>query len=459
LLVLAFALLPPMVHDTHLYYTQSIIWDETYPVVPGIGNMHGRLGFNSNLLLMSAAFSVKDLFGFRVFGLLSLFTIVLYAWIIAGISTHKSVWVRLALSFFIFAFLFLYHLSLSSPSTDPFPNMLVAFVLIRAILDKDALQHSPLVFWLLPVFCLTLKLSVAPLCLLSLLLCYYIIKEKQYRSLVVFTLLALFILVPWCARNVIITGYLIYPFPAIDIFNVDWKIPIDLVQIEKGLVSSWAKMPGLPLDKFEAMPFWEWAAVWLLRHIRYMQFYIFTFCLAGLSPFAMCWLKAKLNVKVSPLQVTAWIVGVAGSIFWFFMAPDVRFGFSFILMAGLVPLFLAPIPLGKTGLNKIVATAMIVSLFYFLWPLYKLYDDTIGTKPLVSYLYSPQSVGTVEKAIYPVLFPNVIAVYTEHKIGNTTVYISNTGFCYEYCFPCMPYGARTLEMRGDRIEDGFRVKK
>jgi hypothetical protein len=258
---------------------------------------------------------------------------------------------------------------------------------------------------------------------------------------------------------VFITGYLIYPFPAIDIFSVDWKIPIDLVQTEKGLVSSWAKMPGLSLEQFETMPFWEWGAVWLLRHLHYMQFFVFTFCLAGLSPFVMLWLKTKCKANMTPLQITAWLVGIFGSIFWFFMAPDVRFGFSFILMAGLVPLMLLNISLKKTVYDKTIRYALIFSMLYFLLPLHRLHAECVETKPIVSYLYSPQSMEGVEKRIHLTLSPNVIGVYTERRIGNATVYVTNTGFCYEYCFPCMPYNLYALEMRGDKIEDGFRVKK
>jgi hypothetical protein len=177
-----------------------------------------------------------------------------------------------------------------------------------------------------------------------------------------------------------------------------------------------------------------------------MQLYVFTFCLAGLSPFVMLWFKLKNKIQLTPMQVTAWIAGVAGSIFWYFMAPDVRFGFSFILMAGLAPLLLLPLPSKKVVFDKITGFALIVGALYFLWPLYNSHAATKGIRPLVSYLYSPRLLKPQES------FP-------ARKIGNTTVYVSNTEFCHEYCFPCVPPGMLELEMRGDKIEDGFRVKK
>src|SRR5688572_15778226 len=38
----------PLNPDTNIYHAQAIHWIESYPVVPGLGNLHGRLAFNSS---------------------------------------------------------------------------------------------------------------------------------------------------------------------------------------------------------------------------------------------------------------------------------------------------------------------------------------------------------------------------------------------------------------------------
>jgi hypothetical protein len=436
-----------------------MLWDETYPAIPGLGNLHGRFGFNSNLLLTSAAFSFKDLFGFRIYGLLSLFMATLFAWIITRIAAHNSVWIKSGLSFFLFAFFFLYGKFISSTSTDPLPNILVSFILLKAVLDREALKKSPLLFWVLPVFCLTLKLSVAPVCIFSALLCYNLFKEKNYLNLTVLLCIALLIVAPWCLRNIIITGYLIYPYPGIDLFSFDWKIPVELVAEEKGLISSWAKMPGLSLADFETMPFWEWTQVWLWRHIRYMWLYTFTFFLAGISPLVMLALARRRANSITRYQTTAWFIGACGSVFWFFMAPDVRFGYSFILAAGIVPFMLFDGTLKNAVPGKIIQYALTIGLAAYAIPdSYKLHEETKGTKPLASYLYAPQSINEAEKNIYPALFPHITGIYSECKIDSLTVYITNTGYCYEDCFPCIKNNPGNIEMRGSKVENGFRVK-
>lgn len=43
-----------LTYDTGLYYAQAIHWIESFGVVPGLANLHIRLGFNSTLFLLAA---------------------------------------------------------------------------------------------------------------------------------------------------------------------------------------------------------------------------------------------------------------------------------------------------------------------------------------------------------------------------------------------------------------------
>src|SRR5713226_1902672 len=56
-------------YDTGLYGAPAVRWIQTYPAVPGLANLHGRLGFNSSVFLCIAALGQggwKDL-GFHLF--------------------------------------------------------------------------------------------------------------------------------------------------------------------------------------------------------------------------------------------------------------------------------------------------------------------------------------------------------------------------------------------------------
>lgn len=48
----------PMQYDTGLYHSQAIRWIEEFAVVPGLGNLHMRLAYNSAFMCLQALFSL-----------------------------------------------------------------------------------------------------------------------------------------------------------------------------------------------------------------------------------------------------------------------------------------------------------------------------------------------------------------------------------------------------------------
>ncbi|MDE7231701.1 MAG: hypothetical protein K2N37_01295, partial [Lachnospiraceae bacterium] len=53
----------PEQYDTGLYHAQAIRWIEDYGVVPGLGNLHMRLAYNSAFMSLQALFSLGWLLG------------------------------------------------------------------------------------------------------------------------------------------------------------------------------------------------------------------------------------------------------------------------------------------------------------------------------------------------------------------------------------------------------------
>ncbi|MCS7011434.1 MAG: hypothetical protein NZL98_08695, partial [Anaerolineales bacterium] len=60
---------PPTNWDSGLYHAQAIRWMESYPTVPGLGNLLDELAFNSSWLTLNALFSFPYLFGQSLHGL------------------------------------------------------------------------------------------------------------------------------------------------------------------------------------------------------------------------------------------------------------------------------------------------------------------------------------------------------------------------------------------------------
>ncbi|MGV2435393.1 MAG UNVERIFIED_CONTAM: hypothetical protein LVT10_11320 [Anaerolineae bacterium] len=48
------ALLAPARYDAGLYQIQSVMWSNQFPIVRGLGNLHGRLAFNNSFHLYIA---------------------------------------------------------------------------------------------------------------------------------------------------------------------------------------------------------------------------------------------------------------------------------------------------------------------------------------------------------------------------------------------------------------------
>ncbi len=61
--VAARSMLPPTHYDTGLYYFNSIRWITTFPQVPGLGNLHGRLAFNQSFFTYAAALDFQPFWG------------------------------------------------------------------------------------------------------------------------------------------------------------------------------------------------------------------------------------------------------------------------------------------------------------------------------------------------------------------------------------------------------------
>lgn len=57
------AMIPPTNYDSGLYHLSAIRWINEYPIVPGLGNLHGRLAFNSSFFTYVAALNLYPYFG------------------------------------------------------------------------------------------------------------------------------------------------------------------------------------------------------------------------------------------------------------------------------------------------------------------------------------------------------------------------------------------------------------
>ncbi|HTX78861.1 MAG TPA: hypothetical protein VMC62_04295, partial [Longilinea sp.] len=329
--------------DTGLYHAQAIHWIESYPVVPGLGNLHSRLAFDSSWLVTNALFSFVFLGG-RSFHLIAsvLFLVVLFYSTRAASSLLKKGFkfsdlfkaLLLPIAFYVLAS------EVSSPGTD-LPVTLITWIVLGEWLTaleahREPSQTGAVVLFMITVYTVTIKLSSVPLVLAGIWLIFASGAGRKVGSLAKCAALGLAVAIPWLGRNVIVSGYLIYPFPAIDLFKVDWKIPIEQAFADQLAIQSWGKLPGHDINVVAQMPFsrwfWQWWANltlfrrWVLEGIVTMPVVLVAYGLISRS-----FQRASLKF-LTPLW-PVYLVTYAGVVFWFWGSPDFRFGYGFLMAA------------------------------------------------------------------------------------------------------------------------------
>ncbi|EKP05982.1 putative membrane protein [Leptospira kirschneri str. 2008720114] len=450
---LIFSLNPPFAYDSGLYHIQSIKWIQEYSVVPGLANLHGRFGFNPNIFTIFALTSLKEIFkqeifsvNFLVYSLLVLHSINRIYKILKQEGFTNSFLLNSIVLFLVLE----QFMSLSSPTPDLISIVLPLYILTN--LPKNE-NHSELnlenyfVSIILSVYTISVKLSTVPLCILILLLMIRYKFDRKKLSIVISIMFL--ILLPWLIRNVILSGYLIYPFPAIDIFNFDWKVPLNAVVSEKLSITGWARNPGEGYKEAAQMKFWEWFPIWWSSISKLNRLFIIISFLSPIFIFIYSlFKKVKIDFQTFAILFTSWI----GAIFWILLAPDIRFGKAFLGISAISPLFyfnfridFFPIKISKTSKQVILVFIFIViSVFLINRRTYNRFKSFIRENSAL--FVRPKKIEIPQNLEFKKIQMNHLEVFIPAE-GDR---------CYDYKIPCMPYRNHTLILRGKTLQSGFK---
>ncbi len=459
---LVFLLFPDNFYDSVAYHRQQIRCNEDYGVIPGLGNIESRFGFNSNYLLLSSVFSFRFLFGEVLYGCVqSVLFALITIWVLVNLFRSGYSIIYIILMAFLYIIILTSSYMFTDSNTDVIPLLFVFYYIAKTILSPNWLIKQPLLSVLLPIVLITFKLSSVIFCLVSLGVLIYLVKQKKWRIVTFVIAFAFCIVSLWCIRNVIITGYLIYPFDAIDIFSFDWKMPKGTALLERAHVYHWAKY------------------IYDVKYIYYMinleflpadfHFYnvttnIVLFLIVLFSPLIAIYamLKSKIDKKI---YLVYW-VSLLCIIFGIISAPDFRFFnqyiFGCVLIIYYVILFICNRHnLTFRKLGKITACILLVVNFSFV------------IIP-ISYNYDKLPENILQKICYLPERDQPEIKYSEFQVGNIVFYLLEDELVASYDLlpatspiglpfePFMGYkiqSIKTIEPRGDVFQDGFRTKK
>ncbi|MEN6435679.1 MAG: hypothetical protein ABFD58_07685 [Anaerolineaceae bacterium] len=452
LIVLEVSTRTPANSDTGIYHAQAIRWIETYPAVPGLGNLHDRFAYNSSWLVVNALFSFAFAGGQSFHTLPGLLMAVFVLCAMQGIAHIFSRESRLS-DWFVACLLPLLFYKLlaesSSPGTDLPAILLVWFILaewMKEIETPGSDPYRPLVLVFLSAFAITIKLAVLPIFLVSL---FFIIKQLLHhanRSAIIMMLLMILVVLPWMARNVILSGYLVYPEPALDIFQVDWKIPEEEVVSATITIQSWARIPRMDASIVYKMPFSTWFLIWFVNLSRFYQAILWVILF---SPLILL-LGAIVNrVRHVSLDFPGKVLPVYGLlyialIYWLFSAPSIRFGVGFIMAAFVCtffPLFMALQKLQQPWITRLAAVFLLLVCVFLYGVLYR--GNEMRSLP--------------ERLVIPADYENLST--SPCRLKNVTVFCADWySVCGYEAFPCIPQANPDVALRGNGLRDGFRME-
>lgn len=185
----------------------------------------------------------------------------------------------------------------------------------------------------------SIKLSAVACMILLLYPAIMLIREKRWKSIVVDLISGIVVVAPWLVRNVIISGYLIYPYTGIDLFNFDWKMPAELLDYDRKEIIIWGREVR-DVSRFDESIV-QWFGTWYTGQMLRNKIFIIAGFLATFILIILILIKLIGNIKQGNgikfflSNASEWLLIITMIVsegFWLFSAPLVRYGVVYLLM-------------------------------------------------------------------------------------------------------------------------------
>jgi len=328
---------------------------------------------------------------------------------------------------------------ISSPGTDLPVNLLLWLIAVLwAEHVEQAQPFHPLLIVILAAFAVTVKLSAVPILLLALFILIGQALQPGRRVLWGSVICAALVILPFLARNLVLSGYLLYPLPLIDIFSFDWKVPLRRVLDDRAAILAWGRFPRMDAVQVLAMPFGEWFPRWLADQTPNRSLMLFAALSSPVAAIPALWAK-RLERRIW----LAWLVFLAGTIFWLLSAPDFRFGYGFLvgtILLGIAPWLAALLDHLAFQPARVAGLFLVVLLVY------------LGFVLAISF----ETRTFADRLLLPADYDHVSTQTCD--LANGTISCAKAyNACSYAAFPCVPSPRPNVALRGGSLGDGFRT--
>jgi hypothetical protein len=458
------SMLSPIHYDSGLYYFQAIRWINSFPIVPGLGNLHGRLAFNQSFFTWVAVLNFHPLFNHGrsvANSFLLLLTIATFVRFLVPVLKQPSLLVeshpfQYASALFalpILGFLALFSdVDLTSPSPDLASTLLQLTMFIMFVQDivewikgKELKAHKAMILTILAATAITIKLSNLAFSAAIIGICIVRVWQTlHFRGAVRIILPAVVVILVWGCRGYVLSGAPLYP-STIGYVSSGWAVPIEKVVDEANWIYSWARQPSTHWSN--VLDSWEWFRHWTSGISRKRVEVVYPSVLA--VGFCVITVMLVFVYKKKPwlrwINCVIFFPVVFGLVYWFFMAPEPRFANAsfWCLSLSSALFFLSSVQplLNKQSFAGVLCVVFIMTNLGLISSVVK-YRDRIK---VVS-----------SSGWHPI---KTIALVQKETSSGLVVFVPEQGDqCWDAPLPCTPYFNASLRLRiPGKLASGFAV--
>jgi hypothetical protein len=329
--------------DTLGYHIQTIKWIEQFKAIPGLIHLHIRYGYQGLWYCLCA------LFGFSFTGtkgvtfLNSTVTLWFLIFVLKQINegliaikrNEKPVLSDVMLYILLlcsssWSYVQL-RLTATSESADFIAALYVWLVIYLVCKKEEDKKSAYTLASFLSVVAVTIKLSTIPVVLLFIYCLYRLTKWKRMKAVFMLLIIALVSVIPFVSRNIISSGYLVFPSPLPSIVHVDWKISQGSNDLERKYIRGYARVGEIngseEIEAASSMKWSQWIPIWWQRLSipdKVMLASLALLLVAGIFRF-------RTLMSSDETFLIIWVISIAAIAFWFSQAPDPRFGLAFLI--------------------------------------------------------------------------------------------------------------------------------
>jgi len=457
------SILSPFVYDSGLYHLSAVRWATSFPVVPGLGNLHGRLAFNSSHFLYLALLQIGLWTNKSYHFANGILILVLIMQIL--LSSVKLFYGNGESKFYhIYYFLFFTPVIMKfiRPNSSPDIAIFILGIILSAKflyflgnngntsgVDDEEMEYTVFVIVSLSILGITIKLSFFALGITIFLITIIIwfMRNLKSQDKVVDKKLVVWIggclivgLAVWMIRGIILSGYIAYP-STFGAFPVEWRIPPASVINNANWIRSWARLPHVHWSK--VLENWDWFKPWMQSFKRYKFDAIMPLYISFIGIMLIMFKKfiKKKNYEMPKIMWIFLLPPVVSLVFWFFTAPSVRLAGASFWLLGAGSIILVINYGKKLQERKILIVIFVISICI----LYKFFPskDLILTKEKIKYFYD---------------IPKVTLKKEMTNTGLVLFLPKEKDQCWDAPLPCTPYMNTNLCLRKEgNMRYGFMV--